>query len=355
MDNKKRIIFPFVLAALGLPVHAQKIAVEKATVDCGNVGYSMPVTAEFKLRNKGGRKLVLTDVRPGCGCTLAEYPKGEIAGGENFTIRLTYDARQLGHFDKSVRIVCNGSKEPLFLNMKGVVVEEVTDYSGSYPFVIGKLSIDKNDIEFDDINKGDTPYQDIHIVNSGTTVLQPNLMHLPPYLTATVEPQYLRPGRAGKIRVTLDTHKLNDYGLTQTSVYLGNKPGDRVSQDNEISVSAVLLPGFDGIGEAQMQYMPKMAMSAETLDIDFGGKAKKTGTIEITNNGRTALKISSLQMFTVGMRVTLGRRELQPGQSTSLKITVYRDGLKKARSKPRVLMITNDPARPKVVINVNAK
>ncbi|NPD93195.1 DUF1573 domain-containing protein [Xylanibacter muris] len=355
MNDKKKIIFPFVFAALVLPVSAQKIVVEKATADCGNVGYDMPVTAEFRLRNKGTRKLVLTDVRPGCGCTAVEYPKGEIAGGENFIVKLTYDARQLGHFDKSVRIVSNGSKEPLFLNMKGVVVEEVTDYSGSYPFVIGNLSIDKNDIEFDDVNKGDTPHQDIHIVNSGTTMLQPNLMHLPPYLKASVEPQNLRPGRTGKIRITLDTHKLSEYGLTQTSVYLGNKPGDRVSQDNEISVSAVLLPGFDGIGEAQKQYMPQMIMSAETLDIDFDGKSKKSGTIEITNKGRTALKIGSLQMFTGGMKVTLGKRELQPGQSTFLKITVYRDGLKKVRSKPRVLMITNDPDRPKVVININAK
>jgi len=36
-------------------------------------------------------------------------------------------------------------------------------------------------------------------------------------------------------------------------------------------------------------------------------------------------------------------------------VTAYADGLRKARSKPRVLMITNDPENAKVVINVNVE
>ena len=36
-----------------------------------------------------------------------------------------------------------------------------------------------------------------------------------------------------------------------------------------------------------------------------------------------------------------------------LKITVLAEKLKTIRSKPRVLMITNDPDNPKVTINVN--
>ena len=79
------------------------------------------------------------------------------------------------------------------------------------------------------------------------------------------------------------------------------------------------------------------------------------GEIVLTNTGRTALNISSLQMFTVGLKVTLSKRELKPGESTKLKITGINKDLKKARSKPRVLMITNDPDKPKVVITINVK
>ena len=83
---------------------------------------------------------------------------------------------------------------------------------------------------------------------------------------------------------------------------------------------------------------------------------RKSDVITITNTGRTALKISSLQMFTKGMKVTLNKRELQPQESAKLKIAVAdRNQLLKARQRPRVLMITNDPDHSKVVIKVNVK
>jgi hypothetical protein len=91
------------------------------------------------------------------------------------------------------------------------------------------------------------------------------------------------------------------------------------------------------------------------VDIVFDGKAKRKAEIQISNIGRTPLNISSLQMFTTGLEISLGKRTLQTGESTKLKITAERDELKKARTKPRILMITNDPDKSKVVITINAK
>lgn len=339
------------LCALSLPASAQRLVVQKGTVDCGQVVYNSPVTAVFELRNKGLRKLKIDDVRVSCGCVKAEYPTEDISIGDKFTLKLTYDAKQMGHFEKSACIYSNGSKEPVYLTMKGVVLEEIEDFSGTYPFTYGDLRTDKNDIEFDDVNKGDTPVQTMHIRNTGTATLQPNIMHLPPYLTATVTPEKLRPGASGTITLTLNSSKLRDYGLTQTSVHLGNNIGDKVSSDNEVTVSAVLLPGFV-TSDATRQYAPKIELSSETLTLDFNGKDKAKGEIKITNKGRNALKISSLQMFTGGLRVTLGKQVLDPDESTTLKITAEREELQKARSKPRILMITNDPDKAKVIIEI---
>lgn len=334
---------------------AQRITVQKKAVDCGKTAFNMPVTAEFELRNKGLRKLRIEDVQVSCGCLEAQYPKNEISAGEKFTLKLTYDARQLGHFTKTARIVSNGSKKPLYLTMRGIVVEELEDYSGTYPFVFGDLRSDKENIEFDDVNKGDLPVQELHIRNMGTSLLQPNIMHLPPYLSAVVTPETLRPGHSGKITVSLNSAKLHDYGLTQTSVYMGNRLGEKVSESSEMPVSVVLLPNFDGQTAANRKFAPRMVLSEDTLNIDFEGKSRKKAVVVIANKGRTDLNISSLQMFTVGLRMTLGKQVIKPGETTELKITAYRDELKRARTKPRVLMITNDPDHPKVVISINAR
>ena len=268
---------------------------------------------------------------------------------------MTYDAQQLGHFDKQAAVVTNATAKPFYIRMKGIVLRDYQDLSANYPITMGNLLLDHSELEFDDINRGDQQVQVLHIYNSSTTVCQPNLMHLPSYLKATMVPERLGPGRAGTLTVTLNSKDLHDYGLTQSAVYLAENPGDKVSADHEIPVSAVLLPSFMGMTSAQKQYAPKMQLSKTTCDIQFEGKSKKKDIIEITNKGRTELDISSLQLFTGGLQVSLGKSKLQPGEKTTLKITALRDDLKKVRTRPRILMITNDPDHPKVTITINAK
>ena len=336
-----------------LTATAQKLIIEKTTVDVGRTGYQQPITAVFEFRVKGSKKVRISEVRPDCNCTKVEYPKTDQS--DKFQIRMTYDAQQLGHFDKQAAVVTNATAKPFYIRMKGIVLRDYQDLSANYPITMGNLLLDHSELEFDDINRGDQQVQVLHIYNSSTTVCQPNLMHLPSYLKATMVPERLGPSRAGTLTVTLNSKNLHDYGLTQSAVYLAENPGDKVSADHEIPVSAVLLPSFIGMTSAQKQYAPKMQLSKTTCDILFEGKSKKKDIIEITNKGRTELDISSLQLFTGGLQVSLGKSKLQPGEKTTLKITALRDDLKKVRTRPRILMITNDPDHPKVTITINAK
>lgn len=352
--NKKTIL-AFVLAAVSLDMSAQRISAKQEVIDCGSVLYETPVTAKFELRNKGS-ELVIDTVRTSCDCVVAKYPEGTIAKGDNFTVEVTFDSRQLGHFYKEAAIYSNASDKPFYLTMKGVVVDHFADYSGVYDYTLGSVRTDKNNIEFDDVNLGETPVEKIHIVNSGSESVTPVVMHLPNYLTASVSPTTIAPGHTGVATITLNSAKLRSYGLTQSSVYLGMFPGDKVSDDKEISVSAVLLPEFRNMSETQRRNAPVMKMSAETLELgSFDDKDEKSGTIMIENQGRSRLVISSMQMFTTGLKVRLNKSRLDPGESAKLKITAYKKQLKNARSRPRVLMITNDPNKSKVVIHVNVK
>lgn len=338
-----------------LDAMAQRISAKNEIIDCGNVLYESPVTVKFELTNKGN-ELNIDQVRVSCGCTTVDYPRQTIHRGDPFTVTATYDARQLGHFEKEVALFCNSSTKPFFLKMRGVVVEEANDFTGNFSYKVGGLMVDKNDVEFDDVNRGDYPVQLIHIRNNTPETVSPVIMHLPSYITATVSPTHIAPGKTGVASLKLDSRKLRDLGLTQTSVFLGKKPGEKVSLDKEISVSAVLLPDFDNMSETQLANAPKINLSETTLDLgSFGDKSSKSGIISIQNTGRSELDIRSMQMFTSGMSVKLNKSKLKPGEQAKLKITVNKKQLRSARSKPRVLMITNDPTQPKVVVKVKVK
>ena len=283
---------------------AQKLAVVKSVLECGRTGFKQPVTATFELKNKGHRRLLID-----------------------------YDARQLGRFHKMAAIKSNGSKQPVYLTMKGIVVAELEDYTGNYAYKIEDLLLDKNELEFDDVNKGDAPVQEIHIMNDGADAMTPTVMHLPSYLSAKVVPEKLFPGKTGTISVTLNSEKLRDYGLTQSTI--------------------VLLPDMKSFDAANKANAPKLQISTTDIDFtNFEGKSKKTAEVILENTGASVLQISSMQLFTRGLKVTLDQREIQPGQSTKIKITGIASELTKVRTRPRILMITNDPDHAKVVINI---
>lgn len=360
--NKRTIISLTACLCLlhAVPCLAQRLVADKETIDCGKTGYQVPVAATFELRNKGSRRLIIYDVKADCGCTKAEVSKRELASGDVCTVKLTYDARMLGHFEKQAVVRFRTRQTgielpaPLYLTMKGMVLAELKDYSGTYPYAMGDLLADKNVLEFDDVNRGDYPVQEINILNNGSQLMVPNIQHMPSYLSAVATPEQLRPGQAGKIVLTLNSTSIHDFGLTQTSAYLASHLGDKVTPENELPISVVLLPDLKSFEGSNKQYAPKMVLSAEAVELGLiNGKNRKKAEVTITNKGRTTLDISSMQMFTKGLQLTLGKRKLEPGEQTKLKVTGDLTLLKKTRSKPRVLMITNDPDHSKVVIPIN--
>ncbi len=353
MYNKTMIISLLALASLN--ASAQRITAKNEIIDCGNVNYEQPVTVKFELTNKGS-ELTINQVRVSCGCTSVDYPHAAIQKGDNFTVSATYDARQLGHFEKEIALFCNSEAQPYYLKMRGVVVDGSCDFTGTLDYKIDGMLLDRNDLEFDDVNRGDFPVQRINLKNNTGETISPVVMHLPAYLSATVSPTDIAPGKMGVVAIKLNSKKLRDFGLTQTSVYLAKKPGEKVSHDKEVSVSAVLLPDFDNMSETQLYNAPQIKLSASELDLSGkNGKQLNAGTIIIENVGRSELDIRSMQMFTTGMNIRLNKSKIKPGEQAKMKISVNRKQLRNARSKPRVLMITNDPNNSKVVISVKTE
>lgn len=353
----KRMNIWMLSALLALPASAQKITTQHEVVDCGQVVFSKPVTAEFVLKNDGRKPLVINNVLKSCGCTQVDYPKTSIAAGESFVIKAVYDAKQMGTFTKQVCLYTNADEEPFILSMRGKVVGSVVDFAGSYDEMLGAIKSDAQEVEFDDVNRGDRPVQRIHIFNPTDEVLEPVVMHLPDYLHAFVSPSKVAPRHSAEISFVLDSKKLRDLGLNQTSIYLGERPGDKVAPEKEIVVSAVLLPGFENMTPAKKALAPKIEMSATDLNLGrFNGKKKLKGEILITNKGKSELDIRSMQMFTMGLQVNLKKSKIQPGETVKMKVTAVAADLKKSRVRhPRILMITNDPDHAKVMVKINVQ
>lgn len=352
----KQILTTILLwTAFCLAGHAQaKATFDKQTHEFGVVLWKHPATAVFTVKNDGDKPLVISNVTTSCGCTVADWTKEPIAPGATGQVSAVFDAKALGHFYKDISVYCNASDLPIYLMISGEVSADPKNYTMTHPYEIGAIRLDKESIEFDDVNKGDNPTMDILVANTSSDVYTPVLMHLPPYLEAVGMPEKIGRKGTGKIRITLNTEKLPKFGLTTSTVYLSRFPGDKVGEENAIPVSVVLLPDFSQISQQQRLNPPAVELSAKEFTLpSLAENEKKSVKVVVKNVGKSDLEITDLQVFNSALGVQLKKRVLKPGASTKMKITAYGKFLKKVKGTPRVLMITNDPNCPKIIINVN--
>ena len=358
----RKLITTILLAATSLTAMAQpKLSVEGENIKLGDIMWQNPKNVTYTFTNTGSAPLVITEVHPSCGCVSVSYPKQAVMPGAQSSIQATFDAAMLGTFYRELAVYTNQQSDPIYLSFSGRVVETAVDYEGDFPIDLGNVRLSSNYVEFDDVQKGDKPMVELQVANTSSAVYTPQLMHLPQYLTAEYLPKQIQPGRSGKIRLTLESDKLFMDGLNQTSVYLARRMPDKVSDENEIVVSAILIPAFQGLTAQQMARAPHIVvMDDETMVKDetqmvMGKKQKASKTLNVTNIGEETLSISAVQVFNNAVSVSLGNRNIAPHQTTKLKITIDAKRLAKAKNEPRLLIISNDPRQPKTILNLNVE
>ena len=59
----------------------------------GRINEGQKLEVSFRFKNTGDKPLIIQSVRPGCGCTVADYPKEPIAPGAEGEITGSFDSK----------------------------------------------------------------------------------------------------------------------------------------------------------------------------------------------------------------------------------------------------------------------
>jgi hypothetical protein len=95
-------------AAIATP----RAEVTEAVIDVGTVARGEAIEHDFEIANGGDTPLEIVEVKPTCGCTVAEYDRS-IAPGRTGRVRAVVDtARFRGPIAKSVRVFTNDAVTP---------------------------------------------------------------------------------------------------------------------------------------------------------------------------------------------------------------------------------------------------
>jgi len=94
---------------------------EKETHDYGTIPQNKPASYDFKFSNAGDAPIIISEVKPSCGCSVAEFTKTPIKPGDAGTITVTYNAAAKGPFTKQFTVKSNTKTPVKTLTVKGSV------------------------------------------------------------------------------------------------------------------------------------------------------------------------------------------------------------------------------------------
>lgn len=126
---KKIAVILFLFCFVSLTIMAQKqqknqndsIIFTELIHDYGTIDVGSPGHCEFKFTNKMKTPLVISNVKPSCGCTVADWTKEPILPGKTGVIKLNYNTKIPGSFNKTITVNSNAKNATVVLQIKGNV------------------------------------------------------------------------------------------------------------------------------------------------------------------------------------------------------------------------------------------
>ncbi|KQK26356.1 MULTISPECIES: DUF1573 domain-containing protein [Chryseobacterium] len=98
------------------------VALAESNFDFGNIKKGEKVNHVYEITNTGKNPLVISEVKPGCGCTAPEFTKDPILPGKKGKITLSFDSSSFdGAIQKYADVFANVEKSPIKLTFNANV------------------------------------------------------------------------------------------------------------------------------------------------------------------------------------------------------------------------------------------
>ncbi|MDL1913506.1 MAG: DUF1573 domain-containing protein [Bergeyella sp.] len=101
------------------------VALSRSTHDFGKIQKGKTVEHVYEIKNMGKNPLIISTIKPSCGCTVPKYTKEPIPPGKTGKISLSFDSSNFeGKIRKQAEVYANVVHLPIILSFTGEVVNQ---------------------------------------------------------------------------------------------------------------------------------------------------------------------------------------------------------------------------------------
>jgi len=327
-----------------------KISFNETEHDFGVVGEKNGnVTCDFVFTNNSNNSIVITNAVAACGCTKPVWTKEPVEPGKRGTISVSYNPLgRVGVFSKPVTVYFNNQSTPIIVKIKGTVVRaDVAKKKpeDDYPVALGSYLLKSKDLNFGRIGLKEAKTIRLEVFNNSDKPVTQKTVKLPKYLTVAFNPAIIPVKTAGVMDVTMNVQENNLYGnlLSDFTLLINDTR-------QSFPFSATVLDDFSQWTAAKKASAGKINVNSS--EINFGNlSAGNSRTLKISNSGKSALNVRSIQSSDPLVTVSKSHFVVNPGEIVDVKVNA---DIKKIQSRlsAKLSIISDDPNMPISEISV---
>jgi len=350
---KKTFLFLLTFTFLGIlrsQTVAPNIIFSDSIFDFGQVKEELgSVSHKFMFKNTGGNPLIISQVKASCGCTTPEWTRDPIMPGSDGYVQATYDpVNRPGSFNKTVTVISNGIRNSITLVIRGEVIPKAKTKDDDYPVAFGDLKVVTNRVGFVKVLNTDSKIETVGTYNPTQKPVRIKFGNIPKHLIIKAVPDTLKPGAEGKIQITFDGTKKNewDYTLDNFQVFVN----DDVEAAGSIVVSANIQEDFSKLTEKELESAPICFFDVK--EFDFGTVTQGEIVLHrfiFSNEGKKELIIRSIKPSCGCTTARFDNKVIPPHGTSEIDILFDTNSRKEMQNKS-INVTTNDPRNPRIIL-----
>ncbi|MDR1758703.1 MAG: DUF1573 domain-containing protein [Bacteroidales bacterium] len=335
-----------------------KIQFEQTTHDFGSIKEEGGKQShKFEFTNVGDSALMLTKVKPGCGCTATDHTKTAIMPGERGYVIATYDPmNRPGAFHKSITVTTNepaGNSHIIFI--KGTVIKRPPTPKEQAGFMNcrGDLCIKVSSKDFE-IKNTETRVDTFILHNFGNKTITVDYERKPAWFTEESRSfgQAIDPGKEERLLIKYNAKQRGAFGTIND--YLLLKTNDSIEPSKGLYYNIKIREDFSQLTPIQKKNAPQIVI--DSLSVNFGTiktKETKTKDITLTNTGKNPLLIRNIKPNTSMVKPNMETLTIPAGQSQTVTLT-FKAYDRPMKQNGTIEIISNDPNHDVIVLNYSA-
>lgn len=308
-------------------------------------------TGYARFVNTGPDEVIITGVRPSCGCTGADFYKEPVAAGDTAWVSFTYDpTHRPGRFEKTVKVYTDPGHVMQVITIHGTVIGTPESLRTEFPVEAGPMRMSALKYNFGDTPKGTPRHGYLTGYNQSGDTIYPRLQGVSEPLQATIPKNGVAPGEAFTIGFYLPTRTLTAGAHSFPVEILAGKA------KLQTTVNIDVLPLRAQMSETEMAQAPHVAVP--TLPVELSG-GKPGGKIKfkfpVRNTGKTPLHIERVYSRASAVTLTKVPRNIKAGATANAEGYIDLSQVDGPAYGFLVEVISSDPLQPSVTVRLTGQ